>query len=121
MSYRLEIELPGLPKNPNGSHGHWRTAHGIRKTWRNAACLVAKTKAPPLPLSKCRLECTRFSTSSSDYDNLVASFKPLIDGLKDAGIIKDDNQNCIIERKYTCEKAKPKQGKVRIIVEEILT
>lgn len=56
-----------------------------------------------------------------DYDNLVASFKPIIDGIVDARIIADDCENVIVSREYTNAKAAPKHGRVVVIVQEVLT
>lgn len=117
--YRLEIEIAGLPKTTNGSHGHWRAAASERKLWRNAVKLRASSKRPNSPLLKARLYLTRFSSGKTDYDNLVISFKSCVDGLKDARVISDDKDSVVIERHYLTEFASPKKGKVRIVVEEI--
>lgn len=101
----------------NGSHGHWRTHAAQRKKWRLDAFMMAIAKKPSLPLKECRLTCIRYSSSPMDYDNLVASFKSIVDGIVDARVIIDDNSTCITERYYKWEKAK--QGKIRIILEEI--
>lgn len=117
--YRLDFDLIGLPKTTNGAHGHWRAAAAERKKWRDAVTLVAKFRRPPKPLSKARLELTRFSSSKADFDNLVISFKSCVDGLKDAGVISDDKDAVIVDRKYLWEKAPKGKGRVRIVVEEV--
>lgn len=73
---------------------------------------------PAKPLERCALIITRHSSSEPDFDNAVASAKPLVDGLKDAGVIVDDKSSCIVERKYLWEKAPPKKGFVTVRVEE---
>ncbi len=118
MKYRLEFEMQGLPKNPNGSHGHWTAAASIRKKWRKGSFAMALSKKQAKPLDKCSVECIRYSSRASDFDNLVASFKPVIDGLIDAGIIVDDNEKCVISRKYRNELTKPGKGKIKVIVDE---
>lgn len=80
---------------------------------------MAQLKKPESPLLECSITCIRLSSRASDYDNLVASFKPIIDGLMDAGIIVDDNENCVIQRWYRNEKTKPGKGSIKVIVEEI--
>lgn len=119
MKYSLTFELPGLPKGMNGSHGHWKVAYKRRKMWRSASYGAAVGKRPKTPLERCRIICTRFSSIESDYDNLVASFKPIIDGLIDAKIIVNDSSEFVKERSYLWVKAKPKGGKVKVQVEEI--
>jgi len=115
-AYWMSYELPGLPKGLNGSHSHWRVAAAEKKRWRVMSALVARSKRPPKPLASCSIRCTRFSSSEPDYDNLAASFKAIIDGLKDAGVIEDDRSTCIVKREYLWEKTAPKKGMVRIEV-----
>ena len=117
--YKLKFNLPGLPKTANGSHGHWRTAAAERKKWRSAVSSSAFYFRPPAPLARARITLTRLSSSKPDFDNLVISFKPIVDGLKDAKIILDDSDSVVLERCYLWEKAKPKSGGVRVFVEEI--
>lgn len=119
MKYKLYFQLVGLPKSLNGSHGHWKAKTVERKRWRNLSCNVASLNKPKAPLKKCSLECVRFSSNAMDYDNLVASFKAVVDGLKDAGIIEDDNSNVIIYREYRHEKAKKNEGRVSVCVTEL--
>lgn len=77
---------------------------------------VAVSRRPPSPLTECEIVCTRFSSRPTDYDNLVASFKSVIDGLKDAGIFTDDNQSVITKREYKWEPAKASAGKITVLV-----
>ncbi len=117
--YKLEIVLLGLPSTANSHKAHWAVAGAERKKWRQAACLVAKMRRPETPLERCRIVCTRYSFSEPDYDNLVISFKSLCDGLKDAGIIKDDKSSVVVQREYRWEKAPANKGKVMVYVEEV--
>lgn len=119
MNYRLEFILDGLPPTANSHKAHWAVSGRERKRWRDAARLRAMIQRPPSPLTKCRLICTRFSYREPDFDNLTQSFKSVIDGLKDAGVILDDKPSVVLERKYLWERAPQKQGKIQVIVEEI--
>jgi hypothetical protein len=121
----ISFELPGLPKSMNGAHGHWRSAAAERKKWRELSCghAIAAKQAAKLggmkPWKQVKLTCTRSSSSQMDFDNLVASFKGCVDGLKDAGIIADDKDAVIIMRDYRCEWAPRGKGKIRIKVESL--
>ncbi len=115
---KIEFELPGLPPCTNGSHGHWSTKAKSNRTWRAASRLVAIAFRPVKPFEKCAVTFVRCSTSEPDFDNLVISGKPIIDGLKDAGIIVDDKSSCIVERTYSWEPAKRGQGRVKVTIEE---
>jgi Holliday junction resolvase RusA-like endonuclease len=117
-TYKLVIEIPGLPKTPN-ARMHWRVKALEAKKWRNAVCLVSLSQRPDSPLKKALVECTRFSTSRPDFDNLAASFKNCLDGLQDAGVIKNDNFETIGNPEYKWEKTKKGMGKIRIVVTEV--
>lgn len=54
-----------------------------------------------------------------DYDNLVYSFKPVIDGLVHAKIIQNDDMNTVVMRHYAWAKVKRGQEQITIEVEEI--
>lgn len=47
-------------------------------------------KKPVEPLSKYQITFTRHTIRPLDIDNLVASFKPILDSLVRGGIIQDD-------------------------------
>ncbi len=117
--YMLEIRLEGIPSGPNGAHGHWAAKARMKKEWRQRVCLKAVPFAPMVPLEKAEIECIRYTSHSMDYDNLVASFKALIDGLKDAGIIIDDNQGVLVRRTYTHEKIKNEFKHVKMTVRAV--
>ncbi|MBX3031438.1 MAG: RusA family crossover junction endodeoxyribonuclease [Chloroflexi bacterium] len=94
----LTITIPGRPPTPNDRGNQvvqWRHA----KAWRKTAMGCAQD-AMPLgwePLERCRLEVTFVvhDLRARDLDNLVASTKPLTDGLVDGGILKDDSDRVI--------------------------
>lgn len=118
MRYRLEFELQGLPKTTNGPHGSWRAAANERKKWRNLVIIATSGKRPRSPLAKAKITLTRFSSACPDQDNLTISFKSVVDGLKDAGVIVDDKMTNVI-REHRWELSKPRQGKIRVMVEEL--
>ena len=108
----------GLPKLPNGSHGHWASVNRYRRTWHQLVSNAIGFK-PKKPLEKVRVTCIRAASLKCDYDNLVMSFKPVIDGLVLAGIIKDDDMDTIVERRYSVQKTTRKDSHVTVCVEEI--
>jgi Holliday junction resolvase RusA-like endonuclease len=119
MNCVLEFSLPGLPKM-NSGHTHWTVVGAERKKWRSFVCTLIRFNGlySQAPLERCALTCTRHSPREPDFDNLVISFKSIIDGLKDAGVIVDDKPSCIVERKYLWVKCPPKKGFVTVRVEE---
>jgi len=116
MAYKLEFTLAGLPPTSNGAHGSWKAAWQRRKKWRDAVRLRCFLQRPDKPLPLAKITFIRCSSREPDYDNLVTSFKPVCDGLKDAGIIEDDSPKHV-ERVYLWEKANTKYSRIRVIVE----
>jgi hypothetical protein len=48
-------------------------------------------EAPTSPLTKAKLTIVRHYYRTLDYDGLVGSMKPVVDGLIHAGVISDDS------------------------------
>ena len=81
-----------------------------RKKWAgNVLAMVHDAEATPRePLKRVRLECYRFTNHKCDWDNLVYSFKVLIDALQPPGgksirgasVILNDTDDVVIERVY---------------------
>jgi hypothetical protein len=104
---------------PSGK-SHWRHAHNEAKKWKQwvADAVLAAGGPPRTPLVRYRLALARFSSSEPDYDGLVRGFKVLIDGLREAGVLKDDklsNTGPWACRWYRC---KPKEGRMFVSVVE---
>lgn len=117
----LEFELGFLPKTTNsGGRAHWAIK---AKEAREIKCMVwGKVRLSGVtfrkrPLERAKLTLTRCSSSEPDFDGLVSSFKHVIDGLVDAGVIRNDKGSTIGQPEYRWEKAKPKKGGVRVCVE----
>lgn len=116
--YRLEFTLAGLPSIENG-HKHWAVRGKERKEWRQRVKLRVFLQRPKVPLTSCKITCCRFSSVEPDRDNLSRSFKSVIDGLVDGGIISDDNPRVVKEFRAFWVKAPRGKGSISIIVEEI--
>lgn len=118
--YKISFFIPGLPRTTNsGGRAHWAMKAKEARFWKNCVHLVTVGKRPESPLKKARLTLVRYSSAECDFDGLVSSFKHVIDGLKDSGIIENDKQANLPDPKYLWEKAPPKKGQVFIAVEEI--
>lgn len=123
MSYVLEFTIEGLPKTTNSnSRTHWRAQSAEAKKWKQ---LVIKTllfdgyQLPKKPLEKASIVLTRYSSKESDFDGLVSSFKHVLDGLKASKVILDDKVSIIGQPKYQWDQVKPREGFIRVKVEEI--
>jgi Holliday junction resolvase RusA-like endonuclease len=120
MSYSREIVIFNLPPTPNRSEAHWSGRSLTRASWRQLVDKAINARGlPPHPLERARITCTRFSSKRPDYDNLVASFKSVIDGLVDCGVIEDDADSVLVERSYLWQHATNQESKIIVKVEEV--
>jgi len=117
--YTLEFELQGLPRSQTNNYANWRTRHKDKKYWEDLIWINTIGKRPADPVLRAHITITRCSTTEPDFDNLVASGKPLLDGLVKCRIILDDKPSVIGHPTYLWEKAKRGHGKVKIRVEEV--
>lgn len=99
----LTITIPGRPPTPNARGNpavQWRRA----KDWRATAKRIAEEARPDdwSPLERCRLviEFLVHDRRDRDWDNLIASTKPLTDGIQDAGIIAGDDSSVIADLSF---------------------
>ncbi len=63
---------------------------------------------------KCFVMFTKVAPRDSDHDNFQASLKPVIDGLKDAGIMFDDSREYF---KSDNQFEKCKRGHEKLVIE----
>lgn len=118
---RLQFELPGLPKTTNsGGRKHWSVKVGEARRWKRAVFLAVRASAfMGLPLNRAKVTLTRFSSAEPDFDGLVSSFKHVLDGLVESGVLRSDKQSVIGQPTYRWEKCPPKQGHIQVIVESV--
>lgn len=86
------LELPFTAPLTLNARMKWQHAHAVKKPWREAACVLARSAKIP----RCqRVEIVLWYTPKDDRArdplNLVAALKLCEDGLVDAGVIKDDS------------------------------
>lgn len=117
---KIEFEIPGLPKGPNGGYGSWQGKHfGEREKWLELVGIALLGKIPKERFWKARATFTRYSSVEPDGDNLQGSFKNIRDFLKLYAIIVDDKSKHL-EAFYRWEHAKRGEGRIKVTVEKIL-
>lgn len=117
--YHLRIEIPGLPTLQSGSFGSKWSRREHDKTWKDLVGWSTAGKRPGEPLERVHVSCTRFSGSRRpDETNLRSSFKPLIDGLVNVGIMVDDDTKHMSEE-YDWQPCPGGEGRVVIEVTEV--
>lgn len=116
--YRIDFIIEGLPSTPNARRHHMNK-YREDQSWYISIRAAVGAGRPVAPLERANLTLTRISTVEPDYDNLVASFKPVIDGLRFAEVLTDDKKKNIGTPDYRWERGKPGKGCVRITVEAV--
>jgi Holliday junction resolvase RusA-like endonuclease len=96
----LTITIPGRPPTPNNRFGNKYAAAKVTKGWRETARLVgidARNRSGWVAPAVARITVTFIIPTHAhrDIDNLVASTKPLTDGLRDAKVLADDHSGVL--------------------------
>lgn len=118
---KLQFSLPGLPRTTNsGGRAHWAVKVKEAKKWKKLVWLMVRAAgANGLGLEQAKITLVRASSSEPDFDGLVSSFKHVIDGLVEAGVLKNDKPSVIGQPVYLWEKCAPRQGHIRVTVETV--
>lgn len=97
---RIEVpQLPPISSSPNW-RGHWTAQRKEAKIYHNAVfycCVDARNRGYSqgmlFPFTKARLDLTFVFPEQRrrDRDNLLARFKPGLDGIVDAALLIDDD------------------------------
>ena len=120
MLYTLDFEIMGTPPSLN-ARLHWRARHRENAKWKSlVGTSVLLFHRPPYPLPRAKLTLTKFSIQRPDYDNLVTSMKPIIDGLVECGVLVDDHWDIIGMPDCRWEKCSHKnEARIRVRVESV--
>lgn len=83
----------GLPvRGLNGSKGLLRMHWAARRSYQNAIAAVLRSGAPDRIQGRVVVLYARgYRTQPMDEDNLAASAKPILDGLRAVGVVDDDS------------------------------
>lgn len=117
--YSLEIALSIAPTDSNKILGRSKFAkHSVFKNVKTEVMIACHRKKPEAPLERFTIKAERLAPRFLDFDNLVSSLKPYIDGLKLAGIIVDDTYDLLNHTNYFPVQTKSKERKIIIRVSE---
>lgn len=122
MKYQLKLEINGLPKTVNAlGRKHWAVKVKHNRFWEKLVGyeIFKQNLKPSEPLKKAKIEFVRYSSIEPDFDNLVNSFKVIMDALIKNGIIIDDKPSIVGCPTYAWEKCKKKEGKITVEIKEV--
>ena len=116
--YAIAFNVEGLPKMPNELlHAHWRVSQRNARDWKLLIRSQVGRATPPAPLNGALVNFVRRSASQPDYDGLVGSFKPVLDGLVEAHVLEDDTMDQVVAH-YRWEHAPRGKGSIGVSVSE---
>src|SRR3712207_2648277 len=97
-TYKLVVEIPGLPATYNaiGMKSRWVRKRNTDE-WKENVRAAVFYKLPPKPLSRAQVTLIRKSSNVPDFEGLVLSMKPVLDGLVEAGVLENDSLEVIGE------------------------
>ena len=93
--YILTIPAPAGWIRSN-DHTHWRNRHSLTSQWRASAAWAANAvSTPALPAATIVATIHRADNRRYDLDGVVPTVKACIDGLRDAGVLDEDDSRVI--------------------------
>ena len=101
LEQQLVVRIPGRPPTANARR-HWRSVARDNEIWKNATLLLARDERFKWEarhglkwrvLRSCEVLVTFgvHTKAVRDWDNLIGSVKPLLDGIVAAGVLLDDS------------------------------
>lgn len=108
----LTLPLPPAALSPN-ARGHWAAKARATKAYRHRAEMTARANVPAhrrerWPAAEVRWTWYFPDRRRRDPDNIAAACKALWDGLRDAGIIADDDRLVIHPPTVAVDRERPR-------------
>lgn len=92
-AFHLPYETNPVPANKPSGKGHWaHTARAVRPVRDTGFVLARSAHIGAQPRIRVRLDWEVVDHRTRDEDNLMPCMKALVDGIRTAGVIPDDNR-----------------------------
>ena len=123
----LTVEFqPDSRLSKNGlRRAHWRESQPLVRQAREDAYVLALIEAEDgwVTPDQCRVSVKQYWCGKAyDWDGLAALCGPIVDGLRDANILKDDDPGHVIEYTMTAERVKTRaESKVTVTVTPVVS
>jgi len=115
---RLPYTAPPLSLNDRG-RSHWPKTRLTREIRGVANILAREARVPALAACTVALHYVPRDNRRRDTDNLVATLKPLADGLVDAGIVPDDTPGLMGKPEPLIHPANPRDPHLYLVITEV--
>lgn len=122
VKVEVRVKVPELPPGPNGSRGNPIAHSQWVKQWRESARDITKAAVGEVePVRRARITAImrRGRIGKADPDNDMARCKPLLDGLRDAGLLSKDTYRAVEFGPISERRADERGPGVMLIVEEL--
>ena len=96
--WQLMLPWSSPPLNLNDRSDRFTKARKVREVRDAAAYLAREAGIPTLPRIRVQLHYVPRDRRKRDNENLVATQKPAIDGLRDALVVADDHDELVVRR-----------------------
>ena len=113
----IQFTIPELPVTLNLlMRMHYQKRGVYDRRWKEQVhwTLIAEGLLPPKLFSKAEIFLYRFSPRMLDFDNLVGSFKPVVDALK--GVVIVDDRKAILGDRWEVSQIQCRKADSRIVV-----
>lgn len=100
------------------TRGHWAPPAAATKTWRNAACVYARHARLPRVDELVIVEgwVKKKTRQRFDVDGHTPTLKACIDGLRDAGVLVEDDQHHVLGTLMLAGKPDPKRPGLWVVL-----
>jgi crossover junction endodeoxyribonuclease RusA len=118
--WTLDLPYTAPPLSLNGARGnHYAHARQVKQVRRQAAFLAQQAKIPPL--ARCTIELHYAPRDRRDRDphNLVATLKPIEDGIVDAGVVPKDTPEFVPPTTPVIDPPTGGPGRLYVVVREL--
>ena len=128
LHHALSVRIPGRPPTANARR-HWRSIARDNVVWKEAAIIVAEharalwenrhgLRWHPLRMAKVEVIFGLHTHAHRDWDNLVCSIKPELDGIVAAGLLVDDSTDVIASISFATQYSKG-EPYTEFVIEEV--
>lgn len=94
MKLTIRGQLPTLNETNNSARTHWAVASKQKKEATDFVAWQVKGKAKIT--NPVMITFHWYYSSRHDFDNIRSACKFILDGMVQAGVLKDDNQKCVL-------------------------
>jgi crossover junction endodeoxyribonuclease RusA len=118
--WTIDLPYTAPPLSLNGARGnHYARARKVKQVRAEARWLAVRAKIPPLRRCVIELHYAPRDSRRRDALNLVATLKPIEDGIVDAGVVPDDTAEFVEPTVPVIDPPTGGPGRLYVIVREL--